>query len=293
MRRSLFLPEGCAPPFPQGQPISALQVAMEQSVILEGMAMRCDRYHDLHVRIGGYNGIIPRSEAVHSAITGAERDISLLALVGKWISFTITAITIDGAGRPLLRLSRRAAQEQAIAWLFDHVEIGTVLPARVTHLSDFGAFVDLGCGFLSLIPLQNLSVSRTGHPSARLRTGQQVLVLVTGIDRERSRLFLSHKELLGTWLQNAADFAPGDTVTGIVRGVRDYGVFIELTPNLCGLADSRTDLVPGDAVSVQIRSIRPEGHKIKLQVIQKLDTPPAVSEPRYFITDGIVKDWVY
>lgn len=289
----MFLPEGTAAPFPAPQPLSALQDAMTKRSVLTGTATRCDKYLDVHVAFGGYEGIIPHSEAIHPVISGAERDIAVLSMVGKQISFTVTDIRSDGAGRPRLTLSRRAAQEQAMNWLFEHAEPGVILPARVTHLAAFGAFVDLGCGYISLVPLENLSVARAEHPAQRLRTGQDILVVVTGIDRERRRFLLSHKELLGTWMQNAAPFSPGDTVTGIVRGIREYGVFIELTPNLSGLAEYRDDLVPGEAVTVRIRSIRDEGHKIKLQIIQKLDTALPVPPPKYFITDGIVQDWVY
>ena len=79
---------------------------------------------------------------------------------------------------------------------------------------------------------------------------------------------------------------------GIVRSVQPYGSFIELAPNLSGLADTREDLAPGDRVSVYIKSIRPERMKIKLQVIEKL--PPAAAPPlRYQITDGRLEHWVY
>ena len=88
-------------------------------------------------------------------------------------------------------------------------------------------------------------------------------------------------------------FSEGDTVRGTVRGVMDYGCFVELAPNLSGLTDQREDLREGDGVSVTIRSIRPERMKIKLQVIEVL--PPA--EPPetlpYWITDGVLDRWVY
>ena len=190
-------------------------------------------------------------------------------------------------------LSRRAAQEQAIAWLLEHSAPGAVLPARVTHLESFGAFVDLGCGVTSLIPLENLSVSRVAHPSDRLRVGQDILAEVTDIDAPACRFYLTHKELLGTWLENAASFAPGEAVPGIVRGVKEYGVFVELTPNLSGLAEWRGDVSPGDRVSVYIKSIRPDTRKIKLQIIQNLGPVREPDELRYFITDGPVEDWRY
>ena len=104
---------------------------------------------------------------------------------------------------------------------------------------------------------------------------------------------MTHKELLGTWMENASWFHPGETVRGEVRSVKEYGSFIELAPNLSGLADAREDLRPGDGVSVYIKSIRPERMKIKLQVIEKLP-PLAEPEPlRYQITDGVLDRWVY
>lgn len=293
MCRNEYLPEGMGPLFPENQPLSVLRDAMEAQSVLEGLAIRCDGQRDLTVRFGGYEGTIPRQDAVHPAISGAERDIAVLSRVGKPTCFTITGITVDGGGKPHLTLSRRAAQEQAIAWLLENSRIGSVLPARVTHLEQFGAFVDLGCGVTSLVPLENISVSRIPHPAARFRTGQDILVTVTGVDATACRFYLSHKELLGTWLENAAAFTPGEAVPGVVRGVRDYGVFIELTPNLSGLSDWRGDVASGDTVSVYIKSIRPECRKIKLQIIQNLGPAPEPGEFKYFTTDGVVENWRY
>lgn len=293
MRRNEYLPEGTGPLFPENQPLSVLRQAMEEQTVLEGTAVRCDGRRDLTVRFGGYEGVIPRQDGVHPAISGAERDIAMLSRVGKPTCFTITGIDTDGGGKPHMTLSRRAAQEQAMAYLLEHGRKGEVLPAAVTHLEQFGAFVDLGCGVTSLIPMENISVSRAAHPADRFRVGQEVLAVVTDVDVPACRFYLSHKELLGTWMENAAGFAPGDAVPGIVRGIKEYGIFIELTPNLSGLAEWRGDVRPGDAVSVYIKSIRPDTRKIKLQIIQDLG-PAAFPTPlTYHITDGPVNGWSY
>lgn len=293
MRRNEYLPEGAGPLFPENQALSVLQEAMDSQTVLEGVAIRCDARRDLTIRFGGYEGVIPRADVIHPSISGAERDIAVLSRVGKPTCFTITGLTVNGGGRPRLTLSRRAAQEQAVAWLLEHSRPGTILPARVTHLESFGAFVDLGCGVTSLIPMENISVSRIAHPSARFQVGQDILVMITDVDPTACRFYLSHKELLGTWLENAAAFSPEDAVPGIVRGVKEYGIFIELTPNLSGLAEWREDVSPGDAVSVYIKSIRPDTRKIKLQIIQNLGPAGAPQELRYFITDGILDSWTY
>ena len=266
---------------------------MEDQTVLEGLTIRCDARRDLTVRFGGYEGTVPRTDAVHPALSGADRDIAVLSRVGKPTCFTITGIAIDGGGKPHLTLSRRAAQEQAIAYLLDNSAPGGVLPARVTHLESFGAFVDLGCGVTSLIPTENLSVSRVSHPSDRLRVGQDVLAAVTDIDAPACRFYLTHKELLGTWLENAAAFMPGEAVPGIVRGIKEYGIFVELTPNLSGLAEWREDVLPGDAVSVYIKSIRPDTRKIKLQIMQDLGPAEKPTPLRYFVTDGNIDGWRY
>ena len=99
-------------------------------------------------------------------------------------------------------------------------------------------------------------MSRICHPGDRLTVGQSILAAVRTVEPENRRISLTHRELLGTWAQNAALFSVGETVRGIVRSIEPYGVFIELTPNLSGLAEPRADLRPGMAVSVYIKSIR-------------------------------------
>lgn len=173
------------------------------------------------------------------------------------------------------------------------LEPGAVVVGKVVRMEPFGAFVDIGRGIVALLPTEYISAARIRHPNERFRVGQKILAVVKVFDRENRRITLTHKELLGTWLENASRFSEGDTVRGTVRGVMDYGCFVELAPNLSGLTDQREDLREGDGVSVTVRSIRPERMKIKLQVIEVL--PPA--EPPetlpYWITDGILDRWVY
>ena len=75
------------------------------------------------------------------------------------------------------------------------------------------------------------------------------------------------RELLGTWEENAQNFSACSTVAGIVRSVEDYGIFVELSPNLAGLAELREGVSVGDCCSVYIKSIIPEKMKIKLVLI--------------------------
>ena len=286
----LYPPEGLRPPLPLT--CDRLRDALESGEILEAPVQRCGVDHTLYLNLGGVQARIPREEAVAPWISGAERDIAVLSRVGKPTCFTVTALEADEKGAPAALLSRRAAQEQAMEYFFGHLEPGTVLTGRVTRLESFGAFVDVGCGIVAMLPIEHISVSRISHPKDRFQDGQKILTAVWSLDREARRITLTHRELLGTWMENASRFRPGETVRGVVRTVKDYGSFIELAPNLSGLADARERLAPGDGVSVYIKSIRPERMKIKLQVIEKL--PPAPAEPiHYQVTDGKLEHWVY
>ena len=287
---SVYLPEGLRPARPPD--LSTLRAALEDKTILETTVLRCDARRTLHLALAGGEALLPPEEAVAPWISGAGRDIALLSLVGKPIAFRVTALDADGRGAPQVRVSRRILQEEAKEHLLS-LRPGSVLWARVTHLAAFGAFCDIGCGVIAMLPLENLSLARVRHPAERLAVGQKLPVLLRGIDPAIPRFTLSCRELLGTWLENASRFSPGDTVPGVVRSVQDYGIFVELTPNLSGLAPPRDGIAPGDRVSVTLRSIRPERMKIKLQIIQRLPPRLAPTPPRYQITDGRLERWVY
>ena len=169
------------------------------------------------------------------------------------------------------------------------------MQARVTHLEPFGAFVDVGCGVTSLIGIEHISVSRISHPAERFAVGQMVYAAVGSVDPIRARISLTHRELLGTWLENASRFAPGETVSGIVRGNEDYGIFVELAPNLSGLAERKEGIPDGAGVSVYIKSIIPDKMKVKLIVIDTLEQAPSalIRLEDYRITGGHLEHWRY
>ena len=287
----LYPPEGLCPP--SSFTLQSLREAMEQGTVLEDRVLRCDAGHDLLLSLGGIQARIPREEVLSPWISGAQRDIAVLSRVGKPACFLVTALRADEKGAPTALLSRRAVQERAMDFFLEHLRPGSVVTAVVTHLESFGAFLDIGCGIVAMLPIEHISVSRISHPSQRFREGQKILAAILTLDRERRRITLTHRELLGTWMENASRFRPGESVGGIVRSVKPYGSFIELAPNLSGLADNREDLAAGDAVSVFIRSIRPERMKIKLQVIEKLPPVEGPAPLTYQITAGQLERWVY
>lgn len=299
MHQDLYLPEGALLHTERNQrAISSLQglmSAMENRTILEGKAILCDAAHNLVVDMGVYTGIIPRNEAAIGIEEGQTREIAVISRVGKAVAFHITGIETQPDGKVNIRLSRKSAQQQAMRHLLGTLSPGDIIPARVTHLEPFGAFVDIGCGNVSLIGIENISVSRISHPSDRFRIGQSIKAVVLHVDEENQRITLTHRELLGTWQENVSGFENGQTVRGVVRGIEEYGVFVELAPNLSGLAERRDNLCEGDTVSVFIKNIAPDKMKIKLIIIDVFhgEELRMIDESSYFVSSNHMDKWQY
>ncbi len=272
MTDNLYLPEGYLTGTEENEihlsGTRGLRAAMETGRILEAYATECESGSmDLLVDLHGIRGVIPREEAVFSQDGLPVKDIAVITRVAKPVCFKVTGLYDGGGGRPTAVLSRRAAQKECAERYVSRLRPGDVIPASVTHLEPFGAFVDIGCGIVSLITVDSISVSRISHPADRFSPGDRIAAVVKSRDPLTGRVSLTHRELLGTWEENASAFGASRTVSGIVRGVEEYGVFVELAPNLAGLAEPKESVREGDPCAVYIKSIIPEKMKIKLVLI--------------------------
>ncbi|MBR6917613.1 MAG: 30S ribosomal protein S1 [Clostridia bacterium] len=263
---------------------------MKEETILEGIAEACvGEGLDLIVKLGAFRGIIPRDEA---ALEGdgksAPRDISVITRVGRPVCFTVTDI-ISENGNYTPVLSRKAAQKKCRNEYIANLAPGDVTDARITHLDPFGAFADIGCGIVSLLCVDCISVSRISHPSERLKKGEDIKAVVKSIDPDSGRIYLTLRELLGTWEENAASFEIGSTVAGIVRGIEDYGIFVELSPNLAGLAERKSGVAEGDVCAVYIKNIIKERMKVKLAIIDSYAKDPDAPPLKYYTDTSKVR----
>ena len=271
--------------------IQQIKEAMKSAELVEGKVLLCDKNRNLHIDLGACRGIIPYKEGAFGIQEGTLRDIALISKVNKKVCFRIIGFHREENGERIAVLSRRIVQLDCIRNYIDKLCEGDIIDAAVTHLESFGAFIDIGCGINSLIPIDMLSVSRISHPSQRLSEGQKIKTVLR--KREEGKLTFSLKELLGTWEENASLFCSGETVTGIVRSVEAYGVFIELMPNLAGLAEYSSNLVEGQSVSVYIKSIIPEKMKIKLAVVEAFEDFNIKPELKYFNSSNHITSWNY
>lgn len=271
--------------------VDEIKEAMIRGDILESRVLLCDREHNLHVDLGAVRGIIPRIEGAIGIDDGTVRDIALISKVNKNVCFTVLGFQKDIYNNSLAILSRRAVQLRCRNEYLSKLVQGDIIDARVTHLEKFGAFIDIGAGINALIPIDMLSVSRITHPDERLSEGQSIKVVLR--KKEPDKMTFSLKELLGSWEENARQFSQGETVTGVVRSIEDYGVFVELAPNLAGLAEPQNNLFIGQQVAVYVKSVIPSKMKIKLVVVEAF-SETAEPAPLTYYTDGTHIDfWQY
>ena len=269
-----------------------LSRCMANGEVLQSTALAYDTDRRLRFELGGMRGIMPFADCVDAAPGETVKDIAVLTRVGRPTCFVILGTESDENGEEYYLLSRAEAQRRCRAQYLDTLEAGSVIPCTVTHIENFGAFCDVGCGISALLPIDCMSVSRISSPADRVSVGQQILCVIKSRDVQ-GRFVLTIRELLGTWAENAAGFTVGETVVGIVRSVEEYGTFIEIAPNLAGLAESCQDLHPGQAVSVYIKNILPEKMKIKLVIVNHSLGQSHRFELHYFITEGHLDHWLY
>lgn len=144
---------------------------------------------------------------------------------------------------------------------------GSVLKGTIKSIQPYGAFVEVSPGVVGLLHVEDISASKIKCPNDRFVVGNRLKVMVKHYDVNTGRLTLSTKQLFGTWQENIKEFEENTIVKGIVRNKDKYGVFIELKPNLVGLAKYKGYVSYGDEVNVLIKKISEETERVKLVIV--------------------------
>ena len=245
-----------------------IQQYIENQDILQGLVKECDINYNLYVNFeNGLQGIIPREEveAINIQENGLPKENLCTGKVHKFVQFQIK--DIEGPNR--LILSRKQVQQEALNYIKNDLKVGEKVTGIVKNIKNYGAFIEIGGGVVGLAHIEDLSVARIKTPHERLKIGQKLEVMIKSIDREEGKVILSYKELLGTWEENAEKFTPGIKVKGKVRETEKNknGIFIELTPNLVGMAEYEEGLKYGQDVEVYIKKIDMDKKKVKLLIV--------------------------
>ena len=276
------------------QSVAGIREAFRTEKVIEARATSYDKDHNLCVDLGAMKGIIPKTEAAINIDGGSVKDIAIISRVNKPVVCKVTGFFNDKNGETVAILSRKAVQLECKEEYISTLTPGCIIDAVVTRTESFGAFCDIGAGLIALMPIDCISISRIPHPSARFAPGDKIKAVVKSIN-EHGQISLTYKELLGTFEENAALFEEGEVVSGIVRSVNKFGIFIELKPNLVGLIDYAPGVSVGQQASVFIKSIIPQSMKIKLSLVESFNEkyPPEPVTYYYDSDSNFIDRWVY
>ncbi len=236
--------------------------------ILQGLVTKCDNDYNLYINFeNGLQGKIPRNEveAIKLDNQGMPKENLCIGKVHKFVQFKVKNMEEDQ-----LILSRKEVQNDAINWVKTDLQEGQKVEGIVKSIKPYGAFIEIGGGVVGLAHIEDLSIARIQSPFERLKIGQKVQVVVKSIDRENGKVILSYKETLGSWEENASNFKQGTKVKGKIRETEKHknGIFIELTPNLVGMAEYQDGLEYGQDVNVYIKKIDYQKKKVKLLIVK-------------------------
>ncbi len=237
----------------------------------------------LLVPLSTIRGFIPASQLSLSrrlTLSGETPEAKYKGFVGEAVS--VCVIEVDRERHRLI-LSERAASTETRDQIRDKVledlTEGEVRKGRITSLADFGAFVNIG-GADGLVHMSEISWDRVVNPNEVLKVGEEVKVKIISIDRERRRIGLSIRQLLGDpWSEQVKNLKIGQLVEGEITRLTSFGAFARLNIpgdlegliHISELSDRRVDhpkevIKVGDVVTLRILKIEDEDHRIGLSM---------------------------
>lgn len=256
------------------------QQAYESGAIIEAEVVDYNK-GGVIVNIHGLRGFVPLSQvaSLRGGVTSQDEvEAHLRGLLHKHLAIKI--IELNRRRNRLILSERQAVQEQRSRrkeQLIRELHEGEVRRGRVTSLTDFGAFVDIG-GADGLVHISELAWGTVGHPSEVVQVGQEVSVYVLGVDHERKKIALSLKRAQPEpWSQVAERYAVNQIVTATITKLTSFGAFARLEPGVEGLihvsemsashvSHPRQIVHEGQRVAARILRIEPERRRIGLSM---------------------------
>ena len=246
----------------------------------------------LIVRVSNITGFLPVSQLSpdhYPRVSGGDKS-KILDRLKSYVGETFQVRILDvGEGEEKLIVSEKAVWEDAQKNVIAKYKVGDTIEGDVTALADFGAFVKFEA-LEGLVHISEIAWQRIDHPRDLLKIGQHVKAEIIGI--EGSKIFLSMKKLIeDPWKNIEVKYQVGSLVEGTVLKVNPFGFFVELDPEIHGLAhvselsatpvaDIKEIAKPGDKMEFRIVSIEPKEHRLGLSLkAVKIWPPVEVAKP--------------
>ncbi len=237
---------------------------------------------------GGLSVVIDEARVfIPASLVSDSYEKDLTKYNGQEISFVISEFNpkrrrVIGDRRCLLMEKKLELQKE----LFEKIKVGDIVEGTVKNVTDFGAFVDLG-GVDGLLHISEMSWGRVDNPKKVFKVGDQLKVLIKDISGTKIALSLKFDDE-NPWIKAAEKYAVGNTITGHVARMTDFGAFVELEPGIDALLhvsqiakehiEKPADVLKvGDEVTAQVVDFNEADKKISLS-IKALLAPDEVEE---------------
>ncbi len=250
----------------------------------------------LMVRVNRVPGFLPVSQLApehYPRVTGGEKQ-KILEKLRSFIGTTLNVKILDAnEGEEKLIVSEKAVWEDEQRSTLERFHVGDNIEGEISAITDFGAFVKFGVGeavpeLEGLIHISEIAWQRIDHPKDVLNIGDKVKAQIIGL--QGSKIFLSLKRLAeDPWKQVVTKYQVGQKVKGKIIKANPFGFFVELDPQIHGLAhvselsekpirDPQEVAKVGDELEWRIVSIDPESHRLGLSLKEEKVEPEAKKE---------------
>jgi small subunit ribosomal protein S1 len=252
----------------------ALLSSLQEGVVVKGIVKNITDY-GAFVDLGGIDGLLHITDLAWRRVRHPSEVLSVGdEVTAKVLKFdqekNRVSLGLKQLGEdPWVGLSRRYPQ-------------GTRLFGKVSNLTDYGAFVEIEAGIEGLVHVSEMDwTNKNVHPSKVVQLGDEVEVMVLEIDEDRRRISLGMKQCMpNPWEEFAMNYKKGDKVTGQIKSITDFGVFIGLPGGIDGLVhlsdlswslpgeEAVRRYKKGDEVEAGVLSIDVERERISLGIKQ-------------------------
>ncbi|RYY78241.1 MAG: 30S ribosomal protein S1 [Moraxellaceae bacterium] len=257
----------------------ALLGQLEEGQVVTGVIKNLTDY-GAFVDLGGIDGLLHITDMAWKRI----KHPSEVVEVGQEV--TVKVLKFD---RERNRVSLGLKQLGSDPWLeiMSRYPKGSIVKARVTNLTDYGCFAEIAEGVEGLVHVSEMDhTNKNIHPSKVVQIGDEVDVMVLEVDEERRRISLGIKQTRANpWEEFAKNHEKGEKVSGTIKSITDFGIFIGLPGGIDGLVhlsdiswneageEAIRRYKKGDTVEAVILSVDAEGNRISLGVKQLNNDP--------------------
>ena len=277
----------------------ALLETLEEDKIVKGVVKNLTDY-GAFVDLGGIDGLLHITDMAWKRV----KHPSEVVAIGDEIDVQILKFDKE---KERVSLGLKQMGDDPWKAIADRYPNSSRLQGKVTNIADYGCFVEIEEGVEGLVHMSEMDwTNKNVHPSKIVQLGDEVEVMVLDIDADRRRISLGMKQCKSNpWEEFAMTHNKGDKVSGLIKSITDFGVFIGLDGAIDGLIhlsdlsweEDNEELVrgfkKGDDLEAVVLAIDPERERISLGIKQLQDDPFSsylAEHPRGTIVTGKVTE---